>query len=70
MCRGRNVGYTQEGFDHLIDEWYVKSKRALKNCHPRDILDQLLDFAKYKHLEAVATPQMLDIAAASYFADL
>ena len=70
MCRARQIQYCRDGFDHLIREWYVKSQRELKNCHPRDILEQLLDYARYKHLEPVASPQLLDIAALSYFADL
>jgi len=70
MCRARQVQYCRDGFDHLIHEWYVKPQRELKNCHPRDILEQLKDYARYKHVEPVASPQLLDIAALSYFADL
>jgi predicted ATPase with chaperone activity len=70
MCQMRGVEYRQEGFVHLVREWYVKSQRKFKNCHPRDILDQLLDIARYKRIKPVALPQMLDVAASSYFADL
>ncbi len=70
MCQVKSVKYTREGFVHLVREWYVKPRRTFKNCHPRDVLDQLLDIARYKHLEAAATPEMLDVAASVYFADL
>jgi predicted ATPase with chaperone activity len=70
MCQVRGVEYTREGFVHLVREWYIKPQRAFKNCHPRDVLDQLLDIARYKHLQAVASPEMMDMAASSYFADL
>ncbi|MGD2143990.1 MAG: ATP-binding protein [Anaerolineae bacterium] len=69
-CRRRGVRYTKEGFIHLVREWYVKPQRAFKNCHPRDILDQLRDIAKYKGLETTATPEMIDRACSAYFADL
>jgi energy-coupling factor transporter ATP-binding protein EcfA2 len=70
MCRVRGVEYAHDGFLHLVREWYLKPQRAFKSCHPRDILDQLLDICRYKHFEPVATPQLIDMAALSYFADL
>lgn len=70
MCRARGVEYTREGFVHLVREWYLKPQRPFRNCHPRDILDQLLDIARYKRLKPIASPEMIDLAASSYFADL
>jgi predicted ATPase with chaperone activity len=70
MCHRRGVEYRHEGFVHLVREWYVKPQREFKNCHPRDILDQLLDAARYKRLKPVTMPEMIDMAASSYFADL
>ena len=70
MCRVRKVAYQRGGFVHLMREWYVTPRRALKNSHPRDILDQLLDIAKYKRVQPVASSQMIDMACSAYFADL
>ena len=70
MCKVRKVKYTREGFVHLVREWYVKRNRPFRNSHPRDILDQLRDIAAYKHLDPVATPEMIDMACSAYFADL
>jgi len=69
-CRKQGVPYTNKGFVHLVREWYVEPKRRFKNCHPRDILNQLMDIAKYKQLEPVATPDMIDRACSTYFARL
>ncbi|MFN2133651.1 MAG: ATP-binding protein [Anaerolineae bacterium] len=70
MCKVRQVDYTREGFVHLVREWYAKRNRSFRNSHPRDILDQLRDIAIYKHLDPVATPEMIDMACSAYFADL
>jgi hypothetical protein len=70
VCQERQVEYTKEGFVHLVREWYVKPQRGFKNCHPRDIVDQLMDIAKFKRLKPVATPEMIDRACSAYFADL
>jgi hypothetical protein len=70
VCRDRSVEYTEEGFGHLVREWYVQPQREFRNCHPRDIVDQLLDIARYRRMRPVATPQMLDQAGSAYFVDL
>jgi hypothetical protein len=70
MCRVRGVEYDDAGFAHMAQEWYLRPKREFKNSHPRDILDQLLDIAKYKRLRPVASAEMLDRACSAYFADL
>ena len=70
VCQARGVQYQQEGFDHLVQEWYVKRPREFKNCHPRDIVDQLLEISRYKRLEPAASPKLIAMAASSYFADL
>ncbi len=69
-CQKRGLAYSREAFVHLVRNWYVKPKRPLRNCHPRDILDQLIDIAKYKKLEPRVTPEMIDRACSAYFAEL
>jgi MoxR-like ATPase len=70
VCRARNVIYTEEGYTYLVQHWYESPNREFKNSHPRDILDQLLDIARYKRFEPVANPVMLERACTAYFADL
>ena len=70
MCQVREVEYTPDGFNHLVREWYTRPQRSFKNSHPRDILDQLLDYTSYKRLRPVATPELIDRACGAYFADL
>jgi predicted ATPase with chaperone activity len=70
VCRARNVIYTEEGYTYLVQHWYESQNRDFKNSHPRDILDQLLDIARYKRFEPVANPVMLERACTAYFADL
>jgi hypothetical protein len=70
VARARGIEWNEEGFTHLIREHYTISHRALKNSHPRDLLDQLIDLAKYKGIKPEMVPELLDQAAAAYFADL
>jgi hypothetical protein len=70
VAKVRGVAWNEEGFSHLIQEHYTKANRALKNSHPRDLLDQLIDLAKYRGSEMAMTPALMDLAAKAYFADL
>lgn len=41
--------------------------RALRFCHPRDLLQQIVDYARYMQVEAVATPDAWERAVGNYF---
>lgn len=69
-CQKRGLAYSREGFIYLVRNWYANPQRAFRNCHPRDILDQLMDIAKYKGFRPAVTPEMIDRACSAYFADL
>ncbi len=49
----------------LIDQHY--RNRPMRFCHPRDLLQQVADHARYAQEEAVATPAAWDRAVANYF---
>ncbi len=69
-CKERDIKFEQNAFIHLLREHYVKEKRPLKACHPRDLLDQLADFAMYHGKPLIMTTDLIDRAARSYFAKL
>jgi hypothetical protein len=70
VAKSRGIAWNEEGFLHLMREHYAKANRALKNSHPRDLLDQLVDLAKYRGTEMAMIHELLDQAAGAYFADL
>lgn len=70
VCERRGVPYDAPSFQRLIQEWYMKPQRALRNSHPRDIISQVLDIARYEGLPPRLTPELIDRACDAYFADL
>lgn len=70
VCKQRNIDFNKEAFMHLLQEHYRGVGRDLKACHPRDLLDQLTDFTDYRGTLPQMTPELLDMAARSYFSDL
>ena len=70
QCQVLNVPYHNDGLIYLLREYYVKPKRDLRACHPRDILRQLIGIATYKGAPPTMSPELLDMACKTYFADL
>lgn len=69
-CKARNIKFDRHAFVHLLREYYVNVGRQMRACHPRDLLDQLVDFAKYRDEPVEMSIDLIDRAARSYFAEL
>jgi len=62
-------GFTCDGalIDHLLARWYADG-RPLRGCHPRDLLDAVVDLCGYDGAPpSRLTPDLLDEACAAYF---
>ena len=68
QCREFNVPFDQESLIYLLKEYYIKPKRELRACHPRDLLRILVGFARYHNVAPTFTPEMIDRACQVYFA--
>jgi len=69
-CQTKNVPFEDQGLAYLIQEHYLKAKRAKRACHPRDLIDQIIDIAKYLNVEPTLSKELIDLACASYFVEL
>jgi hypothetical protein len=69
-CTQRRIPYDEQGLAYLLQEWYLKPKRPVRAVHPRDILDQLIDIARYYNTPPRLTKDLIDRAAGAYFVDL
>jgi predicted ATPase with chaperone activity len=70
QCQLLGVAYSTDGLVYLLKEHYVKPRRDLRACQPRDILRQLIGIARYKGIKPAISPDLLDMACRTYFADL
>jgi predicted ATPase with chaperone activity len=70
QCQALGVNYNNDGLVYLLKEHYVKHKRDLRACQPRDILRQLIGIARYQGIQPEITADLLDMACRTYFADL
>jgi predicted ATPase with chaperone activity len=69
-CRQKDVPYNDEGLAYLIREHYLKHNRPKRGCHPRDIIDQLKDIARYLNVEPRLNHELIDRAADAYFVEI
>ena len=69
-CESKRVPYDEKGLAYLLQEWYIKRDRKLRSVHPRDILDQLLDIARYMNRPPQLTKDLIDRACEAYFVQL
>jgi predicted ATPase with chaperone activity len=69
-CEAKRVPFDEKGLAYLQQEWYVKHDRKLRAVHPRDILDQLLDIARYLNRPPQLSKELIDRACESYFVEL
>ena len=70
VCQQREIPFDADAALYLIDTYYDRLGRGFKGCHPRDIVDLMVDICVY-HGEPVAfTRRYMDQAAHSYFVSL
>ncbi len=70
VCQDRGVPYDDAGLRYLLKTYYVDARRPLRACHPRDLVDQLIDIARYLNVEPRLSKELIDRAAHAYFVEL
>jgi hypothetical protein len=67
VCRKRNVAFDPVMVEYLQRKYYQPRKLQMRACHPRDLVDQVIDMCRYQQREPAITRELLDAACASYF---
>lgn len=70
VCRDKDVAYSDEGLRYLLTEQYAKRGLELRAVHPRDLIDQLIDIARFTRIKPTMSRELLEAACKSYFVDL
>jgi len=70
ICKERNVPYSDEGLRYLLEQEYAKRNIELRACHPRDLIDQLIDIARFTRTQPAMSRELLAAACKSYFVEV
>ena len=68
-CNERGIRYDGAIVRHIYQSWYARQSIIPRGCHPRDILDHVVDIARFHQVAPAATVEMVDRACRSYFLD-
>jgi predicted ATPase with chaperone activity len=69
-CLRRNIPFDKEGLAYLLHEYYIKPDKPLRACHPRDLVDEILDIARYRNIPPSLSRELIDSACRAYFVEL
>ncbi|MEA1948142.1 MAG: ATPase [Thermodesulfobacteriota bacterium] len=67
VCDSHGIAFNNDIFDHLIEDYYHQNNVKLTSCHCRDIIEHIIDNARYHGLIPELTKETLSAAWNSYF---
>jgi predicted ATPase with chaperone activity len=65
---GFGCEYREDSVQYLIEKHYTATGRAMRRCHPRDLLKQVRNDCSYRRLPFEMRPEYFDRVVNSYFA--
>ena len=66
-CRKRHIAFDPVLVEYLNRKYYQPRRLQMRACHPRDLVEQVVDRCRYQGRELAITRDLLDAACASYF---
>jgi len=69
VCKMNAILYNDKVCDYLIDHWYRRLGIPLNACHPRDLVEHLLDQSRYACQPPEMTREAIDRACENYFVE-
>jgi predicted ATPase with chaperone activity len=69
MCQRKGIEYRSEALSQVL-AYYRKKNIGMRSCHPRDIIEQIIDTSRFLGKPTALTPELLELACDSYFVSL
>ena len=66
-CKRRRLSFDPVMVEYLQRKYYQPKRLQMRACHPRDLIEQVVDMCRYNGKTPVITRELLDAACASYF---
>lgn len=70
VCKANKIEFVKDGFDYLVNHYYKRLGVKPSSCHPRDLMDHIIDNAHHYNHEPRLTHEELDIAWENYFVEM
>jgi hypothetical protein len=66
-CKRKDLVYDPVVIEYIVRRYYQPRRMKMRACHPRDILDQVMDISRFQGRAPAITREVLDQACHSYF---
>jgi len=66
-CRKRGLTFDPVMVEYLERKYYAPKRLQMRACHPRDLINHVVDICRYTGREAAISRELLDAACGSYF---
>jgi len=70
VCEANGIIYNEQAVDYLLSEYYKRLGVRLNACHPRDIVEHIIDNAKYFGHAPELTKESISEAWENYFVEI
>ena len=70
VCEFNGITFKPDVYDYLLKNYYKRLDVKLNACHPRDIIDHIIDDAHYYNHSPQLSREGIDIAWKNYFVDM
>jgi predicted ATPase with chaperone activity len=70
VCEANGIEFHKATFYRLLDQYYKRLGVKLNACHPRDIIDHIIDDAHYYNHPPQLTDEGIEVAWNNYFVDM
>ncbi len=68
-CERSRVAFNRAAVDYLYRHYYTARGIPVRACHPRDLIDQIVNRCHYNNRTPAITEELLDAACRMYFLD-
>ena len=69
VCNNYQLEYSETVVNYLLATYYDPFDRPMDACHPRDLVEQIIDIAKFLEITPQLTPENIDRACKTYFVE-
>ena len=66
-CRKRGLTFDPVMVEYLERKYYGPRRLQMRACHPRDLINHVVDICRYTGRDPVISRELLDSACGSYF---
>jgi len=67
VCGAKGIRYVDEVVTYIMDNYYSQYDMELRSCHPRDLVNLIIDVARFQRKKPALEQRLVDQACLSFF---